>query len=700
MEGGLPRMKLSNRQRRILEVLLNRQGEVTAGQLAQDVQISSRTVHRELQELELVLDLHGISLVKKSGLGIILEGNEHSLNQFQEELRRSETETYSPDERKLLMLCLLLDEKEPVKLFTLAREAQAAIPTVSRDLEELEPQLRNGGLKLIRKRGYGVEIMGNEIDKRRYIVRLAEDYLEHSDFFGTPSGPTDLWPTTRRLLDMVGKDSFMAIEKSLWQHGEEWLKGLKEADYTRLLIRLSVAIIRMKRGHRIQPSGNDNATKRNIRIDSKLRGFTEWLELGELPKEEIDYLEMLFEEAKEKAMDSSSVILEKYGLELAEQTVGFIRSLEPFTAIPLSKDRSLLDGLIRHLGPAMERIRKGEAIRNPLLSQIRKDYDTLFHAVRRSADEAWQSLVIPDEEIGYLVMHFGAAIERWKLTPGNVRVLLVCMSGIGSSKLLAVRIAKEIPQIHLLGHYSWYEASRMPQDRYDLIVSTVDLPVEPERYIKLSPLLTREETERLRSHVRELAFSVNSAVSIEPIKEQGAWERLKRMEMYASELVVLLERFQVYCPTVEVVGNDSQSLLASLLEMLSPRSVLLNVAMIAKQLMDREAQGSLFIPDTKLALLHTRSEWVVEPVIALFNLKAPLRLGKEASSGAKQIFLMLAPLTLNMQALEVLSEISAMLLIPKMIELLEEGDTEIIRSFISGTMETFIKSKLEWSELT
>jgi mannitol operon transcriptional antiterminator len=356
--------------------------------------------------------------------------------------------------------------------------------------------------------------------------------------------------------------------------------------------------------------------------------------------------------------------------------------------------------LIRHLGPALERIRKGEAIRNPLLSQIRKDYDSLFNAVRKSADEAWQSLVIPDEEIGYLVMHFGAAIERWKLTPGNVRALLVCMSGIGSSKLLAVRITKEIPQIHLLGHYTWYEASRMPQDRYDLIVSTVDLPIEPDRYIKLSPLLTREETERLQSHVRELAFSMNSSVSIEPIKEQGAWERLKLMEMYASELVVLLERFQVYRPDAELIGNDSQSVLASLLEMLSPRSVLQNVDIIAEQLMDREAQGSLFIPDTKLALLHTRSERVVEPVIALFNLKTPLLLGKESSSEVKQIFLMLAPSTLNKQALEVLSEISAMLLLPKMIELLEEGDAEIIRAFISRNMEAFIKTKLEWSEPT
>jgi mannitol operon transcriptional antiterminator len=693
-------MKVSTTLRRLTDVLRTRPGQVTAGLLAKNVQISSRTVHRELQELEPLLDFHGMSLVKKSGLGIFLDGDEQSLNRFQAELRLSETETYSPNERKVLMLCMLLDEDEPIKLFSLAREAQAAIPTVSHDLEELEPQLVNGGLKLIRKRGYGVEISGTEMAKRRFVVRLAEDYLEHSDFFGPSSGQSDLWPTTRRMLNLVGKDTFLAIEQSLWQQREEWLKGLKESDYTRLLIRLSVAIIRMKRGHRIQPSDSGISTERKDLSFSNLRRFMESLGLDEIPKEEAEYLQLLFDEAKDKASDSTSVILEKNGLELAEQTVSFIRSLEFFTEIPLGKDRSLLDGLIRHLGPAMERLRKGGAIRNPLLTQIKKDYDSLFNAVRKSADETWKSVVIPDEEIGYLVMHFGAAIERWKLTPGNVRVLLVCMSGIGSSKLLAVRITKEIPQINLLGHYSWYEASRMPQDRYDLIVSTVDLPVEPERYIKLSPLLTREETVRLRSHVQELALSVKSSVSVVPTKEQGAWERLKLMKKYVSEMVAVLEQFQVYHPVTEPVSTDLQSLLENLLGMLPPQAALQHKDIIAKQLVDREDQGSLFIPDTKLALFHTRSEWVNEPVIALFNFKAPFLLGKEASHEAKQIFLMLAPLALNKQALEVLSEISAMLLLPEMIELLKESDMETIRVFISRNMETYIKIKLEWREPT
>jgi mannitol operon transcriptional antiterminator len=695
-------MKVSNRQRRLLEVLLSRQGGVTAGELAQDVQISSRTVHRELQLLESVLDDHGMTLVKKSGLGIMVEGDRESLLSFQDELRKSETETYSPDERKVLMLIMLLEELEPIKLFTLAREVQAAIPTISRDLEELEPQLVQSGLTLIRKRGYGVEIAGQEVAKRRFIVSLAEDQLDHSDFLRAPSSRSDFWPTTQRLLDLVGKATFMDIEQILWHQNEDWLKGLKESDYTSLLVRLSVAIIRYLRGHRIVPQAEREDIIINDQQSARLQHFTESLGVHEMPQEELNYLQLLLDEAQNKASDPSSVILEKFGLELAEQTASLIHSVESTTEIPLSKDRSLLDGLIRHLHPAMERIHRGEAIRNPLLIQIKKDYEILFNVVHDCAEKAWASLPIPDEEIGYLVMHFGAAIERWKLAPGNVRVLLVCMSGIGSSKLLAVRMTKEIPQINLLGHYSWYEASRMPEDQYDLIVSTVDLPIEPERYIKLSPLLTRVETEKLRAHVRDIALSVNSVSSAISMNEQGAWERIRLMNKYSSEIVALLDRFQVHQMDQKQTQGNLKSLMVSLLSKLSlpPHEGLQQVDLIAGQLVDRESQGSLLIPDSKLALFHTRSSGVTEPIIALYCLETPIYLGDEADFEVRQVFLMLAPITLNKQALEVLSEISGMLLQPELLLLLEESDSARIRAYVSRNMESYMRTKLEWREPT
>lgn len=687
---------MSNRQRRILEVLLNRQDEITAGQIAEEIQISTRTVHRELQELEPLLAANALSLVKKSGIGIQVGGTDENVTRFKEALSQSETVTYSPEERKVLIMCRLLDEVEPIKLFTLAHEMQAAIPTVSHDLDEIEPQLRKYGLTLVRRRGYGVEIEGSEQAKRELIGALAREYLDHSDLFGASAESSSRWPVTRRLLDMVGLCNFFAIEKTLWQLEEQWPNRLSETAYTHLLIRLSVAVTRIQRQHWIQASrqGEDAPDDDDLR----LKRLAEQLVLT-WPKDEQAYLLKLLDGEEAAAPDASSVFLEKYGLKLAENALDLIRSVEDRMNVPFAKDRSLLEGLIRHLGPALARLRNGEVIRNPLLSQIKKDYETLFAAVRKAMEETLPEVKVPDEEIGYIVMHFGASSERLNLFPRNIRALLVCTSGIGSSKLLAVRINKEIPQIELIGHYSWYEAARIPEDRYDLIISTVDLQLEPDRYIKLSPLLTREETERLKSYIRDITLHKPPAETSSVPDDGGPWERLRRMNSYSTEIIRLLDHFHVYEPEAVYDHRDLKSVLSIMLSTISDEGILQQKHIIVERLLQREQQGSQIIPDTELALFHTRSEWVRKPFLSLFRLNTPVALGgNEGASQVRQILLMLAPNELGKQSLEILSEVSAMLLLPEMIRLLEREDAETIKAFISREFEKYIKSKLEWRE--
>ncbi|GAB2674146.1 BglG family transcription antiterminator [Paenibacillus thermoaerophilus] len=692
-------MIVSNRQRRILEVLLNRQGEVTASEIAKEVQISTRTVHREMLELEPLLSEHKLSLIKKSGIGISLQGNDEDLARFKKKLGRSETATYSAEERKVLIICRLLEEAEPLKLFALAHQFNAAIPTISRDLDEIEPELRKHGLKLVRRRGYGVEIAGDESAKRNLIVWLAQEYLDESDLFGAASERSSPWPVTRQLLEMVGKPHFFAIEKLLWSMEEGWANRLPETEYTRLLIRLSVAVTRMRQKHWIQPSERTDSESGVRRRHPKLERIMEAFDL-EWPEAEQEYVQSLLDSVEENTAANSAMLLEKYGLALAETAFDLIRAVGSRMDIPFEKDRSLLDGLIRHLGPALERLREGEAIRNPLLTQIKRDYETLFAAVREAVDETLRDVAVPDEEIGYLVMHFGASAERWKMFPRNVRALLVCTSGIGSSKLLAVRIHKEIPQIELLGHYSWYEAARIPQDRYDLIISTVDLPVEPDRYIKLSPLLTPEETEKLRAYIRTVAANTPPPPPAAPSDDHGPWERLKLVNTYTSEIVQVLDQFEVYPLELAGESHNLRAVLTDVLAKLAPKGMVQREDILVEQLVDREKHGTQLIPDTKLALFHTRSEWVRKPVLSLFRLNAPLMLDAAGTAEVRQILLMLAPRTLGRPSLEVLSEVSAMLLQPEMIRMLEEEDADTIKAFISQQLEAFVRTKWEWREQT
>ena len=176
-------MSITKRQREIVEFLLDHPQEVTAGEIAIAVKVSTRTVHRELQMIEKWLAPFGMKL-EKSGTGVRIDPGSDDLASLREQLELNEYVEFTPEERKLFMLCILLDEAEPVKLLALASDLRVTVSTVSNDLDELEPRIRQAGLKLVRRRGYGVKINGSETAYRAAIAGLALEYLDESDLFG------------------------------------------------------------------------------------------------------------------------------------------------------------------------------------------------------------------------------------------------------------------------------------------------------------------------------------------------------------------------------------------------------------------------------------------------------------------------------------------------------------------------------------
>lgn len=683
-------------------MLFNQQNEITAADIAAEIGTSTRTIHRELIDIEPALAADGITLHKKSGIGIKIEADNDKIERFRQKLNLSVPAEYSPEERKVLILCKLLQYDEPVKLFTLAHELNVTMPTVSSDLDQLEDQINEQQLTLVRKRGYGVELTGQEQAKRQMISLLAIKYLDDSDLFHQDdhTEQTVVHPLTNQLLSMVGKKQFFKLERALWQLNKQWPIRLSEAAYTRLLIRLSVALTRIQHGCLISSESvnhhtvDEKAGITPVQDNDQLVRLLQQLDL-QLPPEEAAYIDGLL---KSKAQHELGLLINHNDMSLIETVTELIHFIEGKTQISFMKDRSLVEGLIQHMHPAFQRISSGIAIRNPILTQIKKDYDELFTLVRQGVDEFVETIHVPDEEVGYIVMHFGAAIERLQQFPWKVRAVLVCTSGIGSSKLLAVRISKELPQIELIGHLSWYEAVRLPVDDYDLIISTVNLPLSSDRYIKISPLLTEDETVRLRTFIQDITLKnmEPSTVAIAD-SDRGPLDRLKQLNVYSDIVLRLLESFKVHPMALEAGGSNLESQLLHMVSTINQPSILLNKEKIVQQLLLREQQGSLVMPDTEIALIHTRSEWVQQPVISLFRYDKPLELNHEAGA-VKQILLMLGPMKLEKASLEVLSEISGMLLLTEMITLLEEGSKEEIKGFISAQLEKYMKRKLDWRD--
>lgn len=696
-------MSVSNRTRLILELLLRSGREMTAAELAAGLQVSSRTVHRELAAVDDLLAGQAVSLVKKSGSGIALQGDPAALKRLGDIVSGSEAADFSPDERQVYLLCLLLREREPVKQFALAHELKVTVQTIGSDLEELAEWVERFGVQLIRRRGYGVELSGGEAELRETIRQLIRLRLDDAELIASRGEPPS-HPLDRMLFELAGRADMADVESALWGLEGRWAGSLNEQIYTDLLIRLSISLHRVRQGRTVADAPGPYQPPPQDRQASE-RAAAEAAQLAEhlasrpgvaIGPAETAYVAELLQDAHGKDL----ALLPGDDLGLADAVRRLIRSVQTSTGVDYDEDRSLREGLFEHLKQAVQRLGEGQRIRNPLLEQIRRDYGVLFAAVREAASLALPHLEVPDEEVGFLVMHFGASHERLKQLQRDVRAILVCTSGIGSSKLLQMRIRKELPQIEIADRVSWYEAARLDEDTYDLIISTIDLPIDARHYIKVSPLLTQGEADRLRAFVREAPWGVKQAAvrkreAGSPDAEADAFARLQRLKTTLDEIVSLVGGFRA----IEL-GEEACDLHAALDDACRREEalgLLSGAAAVRDRLLGREEQGSQMIPGTGLALFHTRATEISQSTLKLYRLCKPVRMPQQDGPSVQldRFLLMLAPRALARESLEVLSEISAMLLDEETIALLEGGDETAIRERMTTHLRGFFLTKTE-----
>ncbi|WP_248929564.1 BglG family transcription antiterminator [Paenibacillus hamazuiensis] len=678
-------MSQHQRRRQIVELLLSRQDEITAGEIASEIGVSTRTVHRELAELEAILESLGLTLKKKTGKGIQLQGDPERLDALRRTIHGETVLEYTAHERKLYILCMLLTEDEPVKLFTLSHELGVSIPTVTHDLNELDEMILKANLLLVRRRGYGVELTGAEAGKRRLIRLLAMQYLDESDLFG--KNPPSPQSAEGKLLALIGKEHFAKVEAALWHAEEIGVSKLEEAEYMRLLIGISIAIARMGQGKHVELNAEHGSMQDKELVSRIVRELTETIP-AEFTTAEIAHIASLLE-PKNAAADPNELLPaeELYYMEIVRK---LIRNMERRSGSRFSEDRTLRDGLLRHLESAIKRLRSGARIRNPLLGQIKKDYEELFDTIRLAVDETMPDLDVPDEEIGFLVMHFGASLERQKQFGRSVRAFIVCTSGIGTSNMLAVRLTNELPQVEIVGHASWFEAARIPESEYDLIISTIDLPLPEHRYMKLSPLLTKEEAERLRLFIQNVTLQHQREAGVQEEKQPAA-HKMDRIRRYMDEIGKIIDQFAVY--ELEQPFTGLQATLEAMCGYVQRAGTIEEVGPIVQLLLERERQSSQIIPDLGIALFHIRSEKVKAPSFTLFRLKEDLQIHDKGPTGVRQLLLMLGPKELSKESLEVLSEISSFLINPEMIELLKTGSQAEIKQFLSEELAVFVGNK-------
>ncbi|MDI3501440.1 MAG: hypothetical protein PWP22_1211 [Thermoanaerobacter sp.] len=497
----------------IINMLLNSEQPLTVDYIANTLKVSNKTIRNDLKKAEEFVQQKGVKIIKKPRVGIVLEGPRNKKLELVDEIKKSLDfeEPFSPEARKNYILKRLFMSKGSVTIKELAEELYVSRITIHKDLQSVEKWLNKFNLKLLKKPNYGIEVVGDEENWRNAVaslIVLTKEQKELKEFlYNDYTGRID-YRTLMQLKELFDID-YKQLEKIV-SNAESKLKfRFSDEAFISLVIHVAISIERLKHKKDVKLSKavlNNLKQKDEYVIAQQMAKEIEEKFNVVLSESEIGYIVLHIIGTKMQQNKIEDVNLELEDEESIELAVimskEIINIAERALSLDLSNDKQLLNGLILHLRPTINRLKYGLTLRNPLLNDIKENYPEIYGVAWMTSVvfEKYLGKKVAEEEIGYIALHLGAAVERAKKP---LKALVVCTTGIGTAQLLAARLEKSFKQIEIKDIVSSVSLHESILNDIDIVISTVPIEIN-KPFINISPLLTQNDIKRLDEFIQAL----------------------------------------------------------------------------------------------------------------------------------------------------------------------------------------------------
>lgn len=630
----MKKKKLMSRQKQIIQILTKstNKNPITISTIAEILNVSSRTVLREMPKIEEWLDENGFNFIKKPGVGLIID---ESLENQQLILELLEVENvqkeYSKEERKRIILSELLIAKEPLKLFYFTNQLKVSEGTLSNDLDGIEDWLKVFDIKLIRRQGVGIYLEGNEKNYRKVLSDILYRTLEEKELIkllkkslNSPSSENSIeFSIENRMLNFIDKTIIKGIEKIVFELEEKFNFKLIDSDYIGLVVHISLAVQRIKNGEKISMDKSSLSELEILPEFAVATEITEKLEKVftiEIPKDEIGYITMHLKGARLR-LNKVENDIDLDNLDIKQISNYIITEVENDFNIEIINKQKLSKDIYNHLVPAISRMSMKLNIRNPLLENIKEQYSEIYHSCE-NACEILKKITkidkIPESEVAYIAMHIAAAIEE-NLKNENLSVVIACPTGVGTSKLLGVNIKKEFPNLDIKNSISVIniDTKKLKDDGIDFIISTVDLDVD-YRYICLNPMFLQKDKIKLKEFIHRYS---KQRITKKIIKKELKCDKdkIKNITNLGIEIISILEEVRVREINNVKTVNDLIGIASSVFA-----ENVNHAKEIKKLLLEREEKSSTYLNGFNMMLLHCKDKKITSCKFGVIRLNEKL----------------------------------------------------------------------------
>ena len=193
---------------------------------------------------------------------------------------------------------------------------------------------------------------------------------------------------------------------------------------------------------------------------------------------------------------------------LKDQIRALIQDVSLIINLDLLDDHKLLEDIAIHMNQLFTRLQAKISLVNPLLADIKSNYHALFQDVKFLLTNEGSRYGLPaacplisDDEIGFLVLHIQAAIERKFI---QKKVVIVSPNGIGVSTYINAKIQRFLPNLHDIQIVSLKQLEKLEVEDISFIISTVPIENLKRPVITISPLCTEEDMRQIMTAYAEV----------------------------------------------------------------------------------------------------------------------------------------------------------------------------------------------------
>jgi lichenan operon transcriptional antiterminator len=478
---------MSDKQTRMLDFLSQTSSWITAGELADRLGVTPRSVRSYVTAVK--AQAHPLNLIESGTAGYRLNRDEYAAYSARHRARPRETEAETPQQRLYHLVRNLTESLDGLDVYELAAEHFVSDSTIEADLARVRLLLADSGLTLVRH-GSIVTLTGSETDRRKLLSRM---FREES-----ARGMIDLETIQREFTSgQAGAASLGAFKTDLIELLDGQGYFVNEYGINNVLLHVAIAIDRVSKHLSPAPAVTEPPSELATSLSQLiLTHFEVSLGSGDLAYLAFLLTTRVITPGHDKP---SETLIESYVRpeELAAMRAIIDRASQEYL-VDLDDDDFIVR-LTLHVRNLINRAHDKSYSRN---RSIKTSYPLIYELAVYIASELQraESIVINDDEIAYIAMHVGAHLEQQTRRVDLVTCAIVCPNYYDMHVLLRERIERvlgddlEVVAVITRSDVAWDELDA------DLVLTTIDPQLHSDGVIVIQPFLTQNDVDRIRQH--------------------------------------------------------------------------------------------------------------------------------------------------------------------------------------------------------